>query len=45
MILSMRLHMKEVTLSSMTHKVLSLVLKRRWKLFGTSLRSSLLQPS
>jgi hypothetical protein len=37
--------MMEATLSSMTHKVLSLVQRRRWKLFGTSFKRSLLQPS
>ena len=45
MILSMKLHIKEATLSSMTHKVLSLVQRKRYRLFGTSLKRSLLQPS
>jgi hypothetical protein len=45
MILSIRLHMKEATSSSMIHKVLSLVLRKRLRLLGTLLRSGLLQPS
>ena len=43
MILNTRLHMVEVTLSSMTHKALNLVQLRSWRMFGNSLRRDLLQ--
>ena len=42
-ILNTRLHMVEVTLSSMILKALNLVQSRSWRLFGNSLRSGLLQ--
>ena len=42
-ILNTRLHMVEVTLSSMILKALNLVQLRSWRLFGNSLRSGLLQ--
>ena len=41
MILSIKLHTLEVTLSSMTLRVLSLVRLRNWRLLGSSLKRSL----
>ena len=41
MILSTKLHMMEVTLSSMILKALNLVQLKSWRMFGNSLRSGL----
>ena len=45
MILSIKLHTLEVTLSSMTLRVLNLVQLRNWRLPGSSLKRSLLKLS
>ena len=40
MILNIKLHILEVILSSMTHRVLNLVQLRSWRLLGSSLKRS-----
>ena len=45
MILSIKLHTLEVTLSSMTLRVLNLVQLRNWILLGSSLKGGLLKQS
>ncbi len=43
MMLSIKLHTLEVTLSSMTLRVLNLVQLRNWRLLGSSLKRSLIR--